>query len=378
MSGLSVVFLAPLARIEQRTRLAKFASTYQDIGFVTQHLGWDRSEADAAMPSTTANTPSRSLHSGGGHAEAGLGKHYVLWSLKLLIELVRNRRSVVHALGPEAALPAALAKLLGRVDVLVYDDADRLSLCHTFPKPLFTLVQMLERFVSRRAQLHIVPGLERYPDGIPAERSLLLKNTPSISVLNELGPSRRPSGSGLRLLATGWLGDTRGAVLMHSLATHYLTDARVEFVAAGRTTGEAADAFVSLPNVDYHGVVSNVRALQLCRDADLVLTLYDPAVVINRYAEPNKWGDCEALAVPFAVNSEVVTARPYLEGGMAVSAPYGDFDAWTELIESLLTGKSRLAGLKESAREQHEKYRTFEQQVEPVLRDMLLMPTGEA
>ncbi len=137
-------------------------------------------------------------------------------------------------------------------------------------------------------------------------------------------------------MALGWIGDVRGAALIDGIAELTANNDKIRFLAAGRLTGDAAHRLAQRKNVKYFGEISNEAALSLYRAADLVLTFYDPAIPINRYAEPNKWGDCVQQGVPFLVNSKIITAREYVEGGAAFTCPYDDPKAAQDLIQGLV------------------------------------------
>lgn len=358
----AVLFAAALPRVSKRTRLAKFAQIYRSSGYETAHVGWDRNEDDRRLPVVTCETPSESIVFGGGYASGGLGPRYLLWTMRLAIYYVRNRPRIIHALGLDAALPAVLTQPLSK-SVVVFDDADRFSLCHTLPLGANRLLRVLERFVEAKSDIHVVPGLGRYPDGLPSPNTAVLKNTPANSALEAASAGVVEGDSRLTLLFTGWLGDSRGAAVANALAKEFGDEPRVRLLAAGRTTGEQAEGFVSNPGVEYHGEVSNSEAIALNAVSDLVFTLYDPAIEINRFAEPNKWGDCVALGVPFVVNSEVVTAKEYIDGGMALSAAYEKPDAFVQMIHDLLDAPEKVDALKESARQFQADFLPFEDQV---------------
>ena len=51
---------------------------------------------------------------------------------------------------------------------------------------------------------------------------------------------------------------------------------------------------------------------------------YDPALEINRLAEPNKWFDCAALEIPFFTNPGLFTSAPFEQRQACFLADYGD------------------------------------------------------
>lgn len=270
---------------------------------------------------------------------------YPLWVLKVFLQALWRGPRRVHALGLESSFPVALAGLIRRRIRLVHDDADRMSQCYVLPKLVMAIMQALERWTARRSWLHVIPGTERYPDGLPSRLTVLLKNTPSAEVLAEakcVDLTRLPRQTELVLYLNGWICANRGAAHADALACAFADDQRFHLLATGRMTGEDAQRLVKRRNVTYLGEVPNAAALGHYRAADLVLTYYDPKVQINRYAEPNKWGDCAAMGPPFVVNEEVVTARPWLDADAAFSCPFVDHAALVELIRDIMEKTFRL------------------------------------
>lgn len=342
-----VTFVAPVPFLAKRTRLLKFAECYLQQGFGISHIGWEREPGE---DSTLDRDPAEVSHSivlrGGGYGGGtALAKFYIRWLIAVARELRQENDVVIHALGLESALPALLVKILFRKKfVVIYDDADRMSLCHPFPKAFRTALQFIERWVGRRADLHVAPSRYRYADGVSEQNFVELKNSPSAAAIAQADsePVVRPADAKLVLYINGWIGAERGADLALELADDFADDKRFHILAAGRTTGPAAEKLIARPNVTYLGEITNHEALAYYRVADLVLTMYDPARIINQYAEPNKWGDCVRSKTPFLVNQEVETARPFIEAGIAFPIRFGDAGAAARLVESVLQGGFRL------------------------------------
>ena len=331
----TLLILAPVPRLRKRTRLAKFARAYKNDTSRISFIGWERLIEEASHPHDDEVSSTHIVHVGGGYATDSLGQHYAKWVTKAAVQTVRLNPDTIHALGLEGALASLPQKILRPRTVLLYDDADRMTLCHKMPERARRIGQFVERMVTRASSAHIIPGEARYPDGLPNGNTILLKNTPSVETLEQALELPVEVSDRFDLLVTGWLGDTRGAAVIDAIAAELAEDKRFRFVAAGRVTGDAAERFVQRDSVDYRGEVSNAEALRLARDSSLVFTLYDPAVIINRYAEPNKWGDCVAVGTPFIVNREVETAAEYVESGAAVEFGYHNPSEAAELIRQL-------------------------------------------
>ena len=346
-NGHDVLVVAALGSLASRTRLIKFARLYSNAGRQVNHLAWmrstDRSELDAEEVSLGVRR--KVIARGGtygGTSSRRLLPAYARWVVSVFFELVRQPASNVHALGLESALPALLAAKLRRHRV-IYDDADRFSFCHPMPARVKSIVAATERWVARHALVHVVPGVGRYPDGLPARTTIELPNWPSepdvVAAKSVVAPEI-PQAE-LTLYANGWIGDRRGAVQLLEMSTHLRDDSRFHLVVAGRITESAADELVTLSNVTNLGKLSQAEALAVYSQVDAVVTMYDPSVAINRFAEPNKWGDCLELGVPILVNEEVQTAAEVIGNGYALSFAW-EGAGLTDLIDGLLLDRTPL------------------------------------
>ena len=198
------------------------------------------------------------------------------------------------------------------------------------------LLTHIERRVSAKAMVHIIPGRDRYD--YETDRQWVVRNTPNADDLQRAFEMDVPEKPGpFVVYANGWLGETRGLPIVNALAKHFADDNRVHFVIAGRIDGPSAQEVVTLPNVTYFGEVSSDQALAYSRIADVLVTLYDPSIEINRYAESNKWGDAIFIGLPVLVNEEVVTSRFLQEAGAAFTFPYNDTTKAAAILDELVS-----------------------------------------
>lgn len=338
-----VFIIAPISAIRKRTRVAKMADALVNRGARIRFCGWDRKKGEAAAfrhPDTAV--AEETWLEGGGYTNKRARLMYPLWMCVVFIRVLFLGRANLICLGFETAFPALLASKFTGANV-VFDDADRFSMVVALPKPIHAAVQRAERWTSMRAKVHIIPGWSRYEWAL--DNMLVLPNSPSRSdFLAARKMARSRSDGAFVLYANGWVGETRGAPIFLQLMRELETTGlpfRMRII--GRGEGEAFDRLVARSDVDFTEEVPQVEALAAYVEADLVLTLYDPAVAINRYAESNKWGDCIYSSVPFIVNSEVLTAERFVSAGAAFSVPYNDVRALAHLIKSLHREPDRLA-----------------------------------
>ncbi len=305
----------------------------------------DRSEEAFAREATQGVT-NRIILQGGGYGGSRTRLYYPLWMLAVFCQALRlPKGGTWYCLGFESAFPALIVSKWKRAK-LIFDDADRFSMIVRLPRPLQKLLVSAERWASRHADVHIVPGYSRYE--WHGANMRLLRNSPTMQqflTAQEIsaGFDTGTNSQGFTIYVNGWVGETRGAPVflaaMKQLASQR-PDAKLLVI--GRGDKGAFGELITLSNVEYHTEVPQETALAYYYASDLVLTYYDPAIDINRHAESNKWGDCAFCGVPFVVNSEVETASSFVAAGAAFAVPYHDIEGLVELVTHCMDNPQQL------------------------------------
>lgn len=332
----TVCFIAPLSSPKRRTRLAKMISFFQERNCNVSFVGWDRI-AGEGKANGSDNVSARWILRGGGYQSKLARLMYPIWMLVVFFYVLRNRNEKNYfCLGWETAFPALLAAWFTGAKI-VFDDADRFSLILRLPPLINRLLVYLEKWASKKALIHLIPGWSRYE--WRGQNMLILRNTPSsldFKNANERPCEIRAPAGALVLYANGWLGQTRGAgIFLRLLNLAQDRNLNVYMLVAGRVDSEDGFALVSHPLVQFFGELPQAEALALYKHCDVALTYYDPTVLINRKAESNKWGDCVFFRKPFIVNSEVETASQFVNCGAAFSVAYDDVEGLYFLLSEL-------------------------------------------
>jgi len=332
-----ITFLAPLSALRKRTRLAKMVPVMRARGHKIRFFGWERIPGEAAgfaweEPGVREDV----LMRGGGYASGKARALYPLLMAKVFWRTLRlGRGKLLFCLGWETAFPALLAARFTGARI-VFDDADRFSMIVRLPGAAGRLLPRLEEWASRRAALHVIPGFSRYE--WRHDRMVVLRNSPLGADFAAAVAARpeRPEAA-VVLYANGWIGETRGApIFLEALELAAERGLDLHMVIAGRVDGKSAPKLIDHANVTFCGEVTQHEALGWYIACDAVLTFYDPAIVINRMAESNKWGDAVFFNCPIIVNSEVETARPFIEAGAAFAMPYHKTDMLVDLFSRMV------------------------------------------
>ena len=330
-----ILFVAPCAGLSEHKRLGKIIEGFARRGYSIEQIVWPRTSQELAAEQGKAR--SVVLQAGGGYASATTKLMYITWFFRVLTFFLtkeRCRSSFVYLYGFETALPFFIVQgLFGRR--FLYDEPDRTSLVFHLPPPVRAFVALLENWVAAHARVHIVPGWSRYP----AIRSnmALLPNAPTQRQLSRARLSaqlRVGRDARLTVYANGLLSMGRGMGMLLR-AAQLVDPAEVTFLCAGQIADELAARFVALPNVEYLGELNQEAALSWYESVDVCCTFYDPAVAINRFAEPNKWWDCIMFLVPPIINQGIRTASALGDRNACFLVSWNDGDELAKLLNNL-------------------------------------------
>ncbi len=290
-------------------RVEKVAASLLGAGYAVRLLGWDRTGAlpprEQVAGAECARLPIRARY---GTGMANLPA-LLRWQWGLFRWLARHRRQldVIHACDFDTVLPALLCKRLWGVKV-VYDIfdfyADHLR---ATPEWVRRWIRALDRWAIRQADALILADEARFAqvgDRLPANCAVILNTPPDVlALVNHEGheESQRVVNascpSWLKIIYVGLLQVERGlldviAVLRDHPRWH------LDIGGYGGDEGRIRQAAESLPNVTWHGRIPYTRTLELTAAADVVLALYDPALLHHRLASPNKLFEAMMLGKP--------------------------------------------------------------------------------
>jgi glycosyltransferase involved in cell wall biosynthesis len=163
-----------------------------------------------------------------------------------------------------------------------------------------------------------------------AGKSIVIENVPE-DPGEELAKSL-PFGP-IKVWAAGSLEEEKGLRLLLE-AIERLPDVRI--VSAGWPYDEyASDVFIRHPRVEFHGIVTARRALQLAASCDAVFSYYAPVHEYRINASPNKVYDAMAVGRPVLINREVRLSEWVVATGVGETCAYHDIECLRERIASL-------------------------------------------
>lgn len=109
----------------------------------------------------------------------------------------------------------------------------------------------------------------------------------------------------LTIFFSGSIGRDRGIPFLVNLIK---LDPKLVVHAAGWLYDQEGEELTRHPQVKYHGVVHQTAAAEIAKQCDYILCLYEPNIVNNIYASPNKIYDGIQAGVPVIINQEVLVS----------------------------------------------------------------------
>ena len=311
--------IAPDPRVEKEARALAAA------GYQVTLLGWDMSgEYPSREEKDGIVTYRCQVKAKFGRGLANLA-HQLRWQVVLLAWLLRRRRqfAVIHACDFDTVLPALVMRgLFGKK--VVYDIFDFYAdMLRATPRRVIALIRALDLRLIGWADAVILADDARVQQiaGSHPRRLEIIYNSPEDSPAAAAESQEPPpvNPPGLRIAYVGNIQQEKGLwELLQALRHH----PDWEFVLAG--FGVDQDRLLqtagSLPNVTWRGRVPYQQALEINRQADVLIATYDPAIPNNRFASSNKVFEAMMLGKPLIVarqtNMDQVVER--LQMGLVV------------------------------------------------------------
>jgi len=202
----------------------------------------------------------------------------------------------------------------------------------------------------------------------PAESRYELLGSPKLSsvkfIPNILHDTYAPKYSGnpsakLKVLFCGWLARSRGIELISEILLN--TDPGVEVLLVGTGDNSLINELVKSERVTYLEHVTRKEMLEIMSAVDINIAFYNPTILINRFALPQKVYDSLLVGCPVFINSEVEMSKDLLKSGACVTADYFDVSAISKKLNYFLANKPVLFEISDSIASYRSRFVNFDQ-----------------
>jgi glycosyltransferase involved in cell wall biosynthesis len=325
-----LIIIGPVSEMSENIFLLKLAHSIKNMSLSIEFWGWERNPSSSRSRESQDNISTRILLRGGGEANRKLILWYPLWMIKIFLATFFYKEDANYlCFNFDSAIPVATVSIFKNRCFLLAN-RDNLSKSYNWPSWIKSKLEHLEKFSARRAKIHLIPGQSRWSDKDTNIR--VVRNTPSFDTVTkakQIAEERDyQRGEKFTVYVNGWLAQSRGiATLLKAVEA---CQADINVLVAGVPNCDEAKELIRLENVEFLGRISNEEALALYYKSHLSFTFYDPRIEINRFAEPNKWGDSIVSATPFVTNSGINTADEFIKRKACFVV---DYDNWMGLAK---------------------------------------------
>lgn len=274
---------------------------------------------------------------------------YLISILKLIIyttQLLLFGSDVKHILAVDltGTLACLILKIRGiKVYTLVNDN---FSARYAIKPYAFKILRFIEAISYKYLSTScIFPDQSRYKLlGSPKIKSI--KIIPNI-LQDSFAPQYLGGQSNkLTVLFCGWLVKSRGIELISEILEK--TDNNVEILLVGSGDSSIINELVKSQRVIYFEHVNRNEMLQVMSKIDINFAFYNPTILINRFALPQKVYDSLLVGCPIFINSEVEMSKDLERNGACITANYFDVSAISGKLNALLVEKNSLLDISAS------------------------------
>ncbi len=219
---------------------------------------------------------------------------------------------------------------------------DNFAIRYRFPKLVYLLIKNMEAFTYK-----YISEMCIFPDECRVELLGKIKPSKYIIIPNILDSDigeiyyKGDGSNNLLVLMCGWLESTRGFDILLDIINK--TQKKIYFILAG--SGNYLTQFpdlVSNKRIINKGMLSRVENLKLMSNVDINFCFYNPTIIINRFALPQKVTDSILIGCPMFINSEVAMSNNLVSKNVAISSKYFDTDDIAAKLNRLLIDKNIL------------------------------------
>jgi glycosyltransferase involved in cell wall biosynthesis len=253
-------------------------------------------------------------------------------------KITKINKSNILAIDLTGVLAAAILKCKGnRIYVLVNDN---FSARYKMPRALFHLLRWIEgKAYAKLAEVCVFPSKSRY-EILGAPKLKKIEYIPNILNDDYIPQWIGSSGDDLVVMLCGWLVKSRGLDILEEIILH--ADQRVKFILMGSGDDQEIQSICRNDNVTYIGHGSRNEALRTMSNVDINLALYNPEILINRYALPQKIYDALMIGCPVLINSEVEISKELSFKELCFTANYTNGESIANILNNHVENKIKL------------------------------------
>lgn len=337
------------------SRLQKYTDylTRQSLSF--RVFCWDR---NGKFKDTSEYTYYKRHANYGGGLKNSWG--LIGFNLFLIKQLFRCRKSyqIIHACDFDTILPALLMKMFCR-KIVVYDIFDWFVDSRNFHNAFLRwIILQLEKFALKRSEVTIICEEERKKQLCYQPIQLwVLPNIPNFSI-PLVSTSNDFIHDKIRLSYVGVFASHRGLEKVIEIMREFSDLLELNIAGFGELEPIIVAADKELSNIHYYGSVPYEKGLEIMKESDLILALYEKTIPNHIYAAPNKYYEGLFLGKPILTTegTYVGIKTENYKTGFAIGEKKDDLEAFFSIPKLGIQLKERGSN---AAKLWIDKYRDF-------------------
>jgi hypothetical protein len=232
---------------------------------------------------------------------------------------------------------------------------DNFSASYNISKVIYYILRFFESFIFKFISDYcIFPDRCRYKLlGSPRIKKVYYIPNVLPSSLKSLY-YRGSKANKLIVLFCGWLVNTRGLELLSTILEK--TNDKIEFILAGSGDQNLIDSLTNKNRIKYIGHLSRDHILNLMTKVDINIAFYNPNILINRFALPQKIYDSLMVGCPLLVNSEVKFSGKLLKSKSCFAIKYFDVFKICSKLNELVKNKKPLLKMSKTMQTYYKQY----------------------
>ncbi|MEE9338407.1 MAG: hypothetical protein V3U87_10025 [Methylococcaceae bacterium] len=316
-------------------RIDKECRTLQKLNHEVVFLGWDRNPLDEKF--NILNSIEKVIYL----KSAEFGSNKVLFNMPgyyifLIKQIINYKPDVIHVVNEDLAFLVLPFKLIYKYR-LVCDIFDSISLKNTSANKVLSMTNFVAKIVWSMSDKLIVTDearqkkLKKY-----LRKSYIVQNYPEDSQ-PFLYKTILSDTDKITLYVAGTLNIQRGITNLHKIINKR-NDIRI--IAAGWIYDDSANDFINNMFVNYLGVITPEKSLEMAAKCDAVYAFYDPCNNNNIMASPNKVYDALCVGRPILINEESLISKWIKDEKLGYIVPYHDLVKLESTLDEILTNKN--------------------------------------
>jgi glycosyltransferase involved in cell wall biosynthesis len=343
------------------TRLEKEANSLQNSGYSVNLIVWDRGRILPNSSENNFNTVKLKLNAPLDSIIVVL--YLPVWWLFVIYQLSKMKIRIVHAADLDSYFPALFFSKITNKRIIydIYDFYADMIRFPVFPALCRKIFASVDRYLMNFSDVIIIADDSRKEQiGNAIVRPVLtIMNVPDLDEMNkemDIGSHQVAKSQKFSIFFGGRIADERGILEMCQAVTD-LQD--VELTLMGPCSSAYRKELEKITNgsknISTHFEwVPYTRILEQSLNADLLFALYDPTIINNKYASPNKLFESMICGKPILVNNGTSMAEIVNNANCGIVIPYGDVDAMRNAILLLKNDPNLVSNLGKNGRKAYE------------------------